>query len=60
MAWRSYPFVCTLHYLIIILIQAYPKLWNTKDVSQAHYAECVSKIKSILPIIFMQYLGCVF
>ena len=28
LSWRSYSFVCTLHHLIIIIVQTYPKTLN--------------------------------
>ena len=50
LAWRSYSFICTLHHLIIIIVQTYLKtlnLWNACQI----YCECVSKIKHILSVI---------
>ena len=56
---KSYSFVYTLHYLITITIQTYMKEHIT--VCQVYSVECVSKIKSILFIIFYAVYGlCVF
>ena len=47
--------------LFIIIMQTYLKALKIQDASQLHSVEYVSKIKSILSIIFMQYTGrCVF
>ena len=50
--WRSYLFVCTLHYLIIIIKQTYLMALNTETACQVNSVEWVSKIKSIPSIIF--------
>ena len=42
MARWSYMFLCTLHYLIIIIMWMYLKVMNA---CQVHSVECVSKIK---------------
>ena len=44
LACRSYSFVCTLHHLIIIIVQTYL-------ISQIYVVEYVSKIKHILSVI---------
>ena len=48
----SYSFVFTLHFLIFGIMHAYRKVLNFRNVCQVHSVECVSKIKSILSIIF--------
>ena len=58
LACRSYSFVCTVHHLIIIIVQTYLKalnLLNLINACQIYFVECVSKIKHILPII--HYVG---
>ena len=51
MARWSYSCVCTLHYLIIIL-RTYLKVLDFWKPCQIHSVQCVSKIKTILSIIF--------
>ena len=46
-----YLFVCTLHHLIIIIVQTYLKTLNLKNACQIYFVECVSKIKHILSVI---------
>ena len=64
MARWSYSFVCTLYYLIIIIMQTYLLVLHSWITRQMHSIECVFKIKSFLSIIchaVMQYMGlCVF
>ena len=57
MASWSYLFVCTLHYLIIIIMQPYLKVFKFKNACREHSVECVSKIKSILSVIFHAIYG---
>ena len=59
MARWPYSFVCTLHYLSIIIMQAYLKVLNCLNVWQVHSVECVSESKSILSIIFHAIYGAV-
>ena len=47
-----YSFVCTLHYLIIIMMQTYLKVLNFSNACHVPSVECVPKIKWILSIIF--------
>ena len=59
-ACRSCSFVCRLHHLIIIIMQTYLKALNYQNACQVYDAECVSKIKTILSIIFVFTIwGCV-
>ena len=60
LACRSYPFVCTLHHLIIIIVQTYLRTLNIECLSDIFCRVCVSlSIFSQLSII--QYMGlCVF
>ena len=48
----SCSFVCRLHHIIIIIMQTYLKALNNLNACQVYDAECVSKIKTILSIIF--------
>ena len=48
LACRSYSFVCTLHHLIIIMVQTYLKALNLYNACQIYFVECVSKIEHIL------------
>ena len=58
---KLYSFICTLHYLITIIIQSWLKVLNTKNASQIYSIKCVSKIKlMILIIILCNIWGCVF
>ena len=59
MACRSCSFVCRQHHLIIIIMQTYLKALNYKNACQVYDAECVSKIKTILSIIFYSIYGAV-
>ena len=52
-AWRSYSFVCTFHYIIIIIIQTYRWVLCTQSTCQVNYLEIVSRIMYILSIIFL-------
>ena len=58
-ARRSYLFVCTLHFLISIILQAYPNALTIWNACQVYSAEWVSKIISILSIIFHAIYGTV-
>ena len=61
LACRSYSFVCTVHHLIIINVQAYLKALSLQNACQIYFVECVSKIKHIFPLSTIQYVGlCVF
>ena len=62
MTWRSYLFVCVLRYPIIIILQTYLKAaLNMKYGCYVYYLHNVTKIISVLSIIFMHYIGlCVF
>ena len=52
MAQWFYLFVCTLHYLISIIMQTHLKVLDFLITCLIHSRECVSKIKSIFSIIF--------
>ena len=52
LACRSYPFVCTLHHHIIIIVQTYLK-------SLIYFVECMSKIKHILLVSHHTICGAV-
>ena len=49
----------TLHYIIIVIMQTYLKILNFQTACQVYSVECVSKIKSILAIIFHAIYGVV-
>ena len=51
LACRSYSFVCTLHHIIIIIVQTYLKTLNLLNACQIYFVECVSKIKHITSVI---------
>ena len=51
MSCRSSSFVCTLHHLIIIIVQTYLLTLNLWNVCQIYFVECVSKIEHILLVI---------
>ena len=61
---RSYSFVCTVHHLIIIIVQNNLKTLNLENACQIYFVECVrlgtfSQLTIIQSII--QYVGlCVF
>ena len=61
MSWacRSHSFVCTLHHLIIIIVQTYLKTLNLYNACQIYFVECVSKIKHILSVIHYTICGAV-
>ena len=59
MACRSCSFVCRLHHLIIVIMQTYLKALNYWNARQVYDAECVSKIKTIISIIFYSIYGAV-
>ena len=54
---RSYSFGCTLHHLIIIIVQTYLKALNLQNACQIYFVECVSKIKHILSVIHYTICG---
>ena len=56
---RSYSFVCTLHHLIIIIVQTYLKTLNLQNACQIYFVECVSKIRHILSVIHYTIRGAV-
>ena len=58
MARWSYLFVCTLYYLIIIIIN-YLTVLNLYNACLVQSIECVSMIKSVLSIIFHVLYGVV-
>ena len=52
-------FFCTVHHLIIIIVQTYLKASNLYNSCQIYFVECVSKIKHILSIIHYTLCGAV-
>ena len=59
-SWNSLLiFICTLHHLIIIIMQTYFKTLNLSNACQIHFVECVSKIKHILSVIHYTICGAV-
>ena len=59
LAWRSYSFICTLHHLIIIIVQTYLKTLNLWNASQIYFIEYVSQIRHILSVIHYTISGAV-
>ena len=51
LAWRSYSFNCTLHHVIIIIVQTFLKALNLQNACQIYFVECVKKIRSILSVV---------
>ena len=51
LACRSCSLVCTLHHLIIIIVQTYLRTLNLWNACQIYFVECVSKIKPIFSVI---------
>ena len=52
LACRSYSFVCTLHHLIIIMVQTFSEdIELIKCLSDMIFVECVSEIRHILSVI---------
>ena len=60
LAFRSHSYVCTLHHLIIIIVQTYLKILNLYNTCQIYFVECVNKIKHILCYPLYSMWGCVF
>ena len=59
LSW-SYLFVCTLHHLIIIMVQTYLKTLNLfYKMPQIYFVECVSKIRHIPSVIHYTIRGAV-
>ena len=56
---RSYTFVSTVHHLIIIIVQTYPKALNLKNSCQMYFVECVTTIKHILSVTYDTIYGAV-
>ena len=59
LACRSCSFVCTLHHLIIIIVQTYLKTLNLLNACQIYFVECVSKIEHIFSVIHCPLYGAV-
>ena len=59
LACRSYSFVCTVHHLIIIIVQINLKALNLWNACQIYFVECVSKIKYVLSVIHYTICGAV-
>ena len=59
LACRSYSFVCTVHHLIIVVVQTYLKTLRLWNACQIYFVECVSKIKRILSVIYYAICGAV-
>ena len=57
-AWGSDSLLCTLHHFIIIMTTNMKAL-NIYYICQVYSAECVSRIKSILPTLFNAICGYV-
>ena len=59
LACRSCSFVCTLHHLIILIVQTYLRTLNLWNTCQIYFVECVSKIKHIFSVIHYKIYGAV-
>ena len=59
LACRSCSLVCTLHHLIIIIVQAYLKTLNLLNACQIYLVVCVSKIKQFFSVIHCPLCGAV-
>ena len=59
LACRSYSFFCTVHHLIITIVQTYLKALDLWNACQIYFVECVSKIKHILFVIHLTICGAV-
>ena len=59
LTWRSYSFICTLHHLIIIFVQAYLEDIEIIKCLSDIFVECVSKIRYMLSIIHYKIRGAV-
>ena len=59
LACRSCSFVCTLHHLIIIIVQTYLRTLNLEYACHIYFVECVSKIKHIFSVIHYTIYGAV-
>ena len=56
---QRYSFLCTLHHLIITIVQTYLQTLNLWNVYQIYFAECVSRIEHILLVIHYSMYGAV-
>ena len=59
LACRSYSSVCTLHHIIIIIVQTYLKTLNLLNACQIYFIECVSENKQLLSVIHYTICGAV-
>ena len=59
LSWRLHSFVCTLHHLIIIIVQTYLTTLNSWTASQIYFVECVIKTRHILLVIHYKIRGAV-
>ena len=60
LACRSCSFVCTLHHLIIIIVQTYLKTLNLWNACQIYFVECV-RLSIFSQLSIVHYMGlCVF
>ena len=59
LAWKSYSFICTLHLLIIIIVQTYLKTLSLSNACQIYFVECLIDIRHILAVIHYTIRGAV-
>ena len=59
LACISCSFICTVHHLIIIIVQTYLKSLNLKKACQIYFVKCVSNIKDILSAIRYTIWGAI-
>ena len=58
---KSYSFICTVHHLIIIIVQTYLETLNLCNMPVRYILlRCVSKIKHIISVIHYTICGAVF
>ena len=57
LACRSHSFVCTLHHLIITIVQTHLKTLNLQNACQIYFGECMSKAKHIFSVIHYTKYG---
>ena len=54
-----FVFFCTLHHLIIIIVETYLRRLNLRNACQIYFVKCVSKIKHIFLVIHYTIYGAV-
>ena len=57
LACRSYSFVCTVHHLIIIIVQTYLKALNLWNACQIYLSSVWVRLSIFSPLSIIQYVG---